>query len=89
MLSVTVLRGLGFSAVGALKGDQSALWLVYALPLTGIVGGAWFLFVNQPVALPKSSQELFDTSAAAVRRRFELVVGRYASLRRRLAGAQA
>jgi len=89
MLTITALRGLGFSAVSTLKTDDAALWLVYALPLAGIVGGAWFLVSNQPVALPPNAQQRIETGGAALRRQFEQILARYGDWRRRLAGARA
>ncbi len=53
-VSVTLLlRGLAFSGVSSLKSDPNAVYVVYALPLSGIILGGWFLIRNQPVSLPK------------------------------------
>ncbi len=49
-----VLRGFAFSGVSSLKSDPNAVYVVYALPMLGIAFGSWFLYRNQPVALPKS-----------------------------------
>lgn len=53
-VSVTLmLRGLAFSAVSTLKSDPNAVYIVYALPLAGIILGSWFLIRSQPVSLPR------------------------------------
>ncbi|MCG6857700.1 MAG: LPS export ABC transporter permease LptF [Salaquimonas sp.] len=89
MLLVTILRGTAFSAVAATKGDESIVWLVYALPLIGIVGGSWFLVTNKPVGLPRVVQERVDASGALIKRWTADIAGRYFGWRRRLVGARA
>lgn len=89
MLVVTLLRGLAFSAISATKGDDSVVWLVYALPLAGIGGGIWFLAANKPVALPRNVQARFDTASVKLNARVSALTGRYLDWRRRLAGARA
>lgn len=89
MLLVTALRGFGFSAVGATKGDPSMVWLVYTLPLGGIILGSAFLLSNKPVALPKSAQDRIDATNAAIRRQVLALSERYLDWRRKLVGARA
>lgn len=89
MLVITLLRGLAFSAVSATKGDGAAVWLVYALPLSGIAGGLWFLTTNKPVALPRNVQARFDAAGAAFNARIAVAASRYLDWRRKLAGARA
>ncbi|MCB2049339.1 MAG: LptF/LptG family permease, partial [Novosphingobium sp.] len=89
MLVVTALRGFAFSAVSATKGDSTMVWLVYALPLIGIVIGSVFLVTNKPVALPRTAQERIDASNAAFKRRVLAIFERYLGWRRRLVGARA
>lgn len=47
-----VLRALGIAAVGAAKTEASAIWLVWALPLVGIVLPAFFLVTGRQIELP-------------------------------------
>lgn len=89
MLVVTILRGVGFSAISAIKSDAGAVWLVYALPLSGIGFGAWFVFRSQPVMLPKPVQQRIDAASFAINNRTEALQARYWAWRRRLAGASA
>ena len=89
MLVVTILRGVGFSAISAIKSDAGAVWLVYALPLSGIGFGAWFVFRSQPVMLPKPVQQRIDAASLAINNRTEALQARYWAWRRRLAGASA
>ncbi|MFZ1815714.1 MAG: LPS export ABC transporter permease LptF [Rhizobiaceae bacterium] len=83
MLSVTLLRGVAFSAVSASKADASAVWLVYALPIAGIVAGTWFLVSNRPVSLPASWQKRIDANNAAIEQRIASLNARYLAWRRR------
>jgi lipopolysaccharide export system permease protein len=69
MLFVTVLRCMGFFAVGTLKGDGGSVLLVYALPLVGIVFGSWFVFNNKPVELPPGIRKRVDAVGIAITRR--------------------
>jgi lipopolysaccharide export system permease protein len=89
MVLLTVLRGMAFSAVSATKGDESAVWLVYALPLGGIVFGAWFVLRNEPVQMPRRLQAHADKASVAVAQGFQRVYGSVSSWRRRMAGARA
>lgn len=89
MLVVTILRGIGFSAISAIKSDAGAVWLVYALPLTGIGMGTWFLVRSQPVVLPKPVQARVDAMSLAINNQTEMARVRYWAWRRRLAGAGA
>jgi lipopolysaccharide export system permease protein len=88
MMIVTALRGMGFSAVSATKGDAAAIWMVYALPLCGIIIGGWLLVANKPVALPRDMQARLDRFGLATSQRAELIFERYLQWRRRLAGAR-
>ena len=89
MLVVTILRGAAFSAVSASKSDASAVLLVYALPLSGIIGGLWYLTRSRPVALPVPVQQRFDALALQMNRRAEALQARYLAWRRQRAGARA
>lgn len=89
MLVVTILRGIGFSAIAATKGDASISWLAYALPLSGIVLGTWFLVTGRPVELPPAAQMRVDTANLAIARRFDAIMDRISKSRRRSAGAGA
>ncbi|MEZ5791295.1 MAG: LPS export ABC transporter permease LptF [Nitratireductor sp.] len=85
MLTVTFLRGLAFSAVSASKSDESAVWLVYLLPLIAIVVGSYFLVQNRPVQLPAEWQKRIDAASLALDERVTLLRERYATWRRRSA----
>lgn len=89
MVIVTALRGMGFSAVAATKGDDATVWLVYALPLSGIILGGWLLIASKPVVLPKTLQARVDEFALAMSRRSEEFSNRYLRWRRRISGARA
>lgn len=88
MLVVTVLRGVAFSAVSSLKSDPSAVWLVYALPLTGIAFGGYMLARSRPIALPRRVQERIDRNNLILQQKANEIQQRYIDWRRRLAGAQ-
>ncbi|MEM7462458.1 MAG: LptF/LptG family permease [Pseudomonadota bacterium] len=89
MLVVTILRGIGFSAIAATKGDASIVWLVYALPLSGIVLGSWFLITGRPVELPPAAQLRVDSVNMAIAKRFDALMERMPMSRRRAAGVRA
>ncbi len=89
MMVVTILRGLGFSAVSASKSMVDAVWLIYTLPLAGIVVGGWLVLHNKPAALPQAVQMRFDIAAASLRNRVLSIGDQYRTWRRRLAGARA
>lgn len=89
MLVVTILRGVGFSAIAATKGDASIVWLVYALPLSGILLGSWFLVTGRPVELSPSAQMRVDAANAAIATRIDAVMDRILKTRRRAAGVRA
>lgn len=89
MLTATILRGLAFSAVSSLKSDASTLWLVYALPLSGIGASAWVLAHGRTVSLPISVQRRVDPAATAILRQFSDVANWYLAMRRRLSGIRA
>jgi lipopolysaccharide export system permease protein len=89
MVIITLLRGLGFSAVSSTKGDEAVVWLVYALPLAGILLGAYLVFANRPVMLPRGMQTRVDNWGLAVSRRTDEFASRYLQWRRRIAGASA
>ncbi len=83
MLSATVLRGLAFSAVSSLKSDPSAILIVYALPLLGILGASFALYRGKAVALPKTMQDRIDLSTLAIQRQSAMIFERYLAWRRR------
>ena len=89
MLTAAFLRGLAFSAVSSMKSDPSAVILVYALPIAGIVISIWFLATGRPVALPRAAQARIDMTLAQTQARFADVGQRYLALRRRIAGVRA
>ena len=89
MLIVTILRGVAFSAVSATKSDPSAVFLVYALPLSGILGGGYMLARSRPIALHPALQAQLDRSNAAMRGGFERLGRRYLAWRRRMVGARS
>jgi len=89
MLVVTLLRGSAFSAVSALKSDPSAVSLVYALPLAGIIGGGWMLARSRPLVLPQKMQARIDRNNEIVRQKGQELIDRYVAWRRRLAGVRS
>ena len=89
LITITLLRGMTFSAVSATKADASIVFLVYALPVSGILFGGWFLLQNKPVVLPKNLQSRFDAFTMSISQRNEEIMSQYLRWRRRLAGAGA
>jgi lipopolysaccharide export system permease protein len=89
MLVATMLRGLAFSAVSATKTDPAMVWLVYALPLSGIAGGTWMLVRGRPVSLPKTWQDRIDAATQTARGKITEAGERYLAWRRRMAGVRA
>jgi hypothetical protein len=89
MLVATMLRGLAFSAVSATKSDPGMVWLVYALPLSGIAGGTWMLVRSRPVSLPKKWQDRIDLATQSTQAKVTEASERYLAWRRRLAGVRA
>ena len=84
--STMVLRGFAFSGVSSLKSDPNAVYLVYALPLIGIVFGGWFLARNEPVSLPKPVFVLIDRMQIQMTNQFEQMRASYIAYRRKQAG---
>lgn len=80
---VLLLRGLAFSGVSSLKSDPNAVYVVYALPLAGIVLGSWFLVRNQPVALPKSVTDWTTQQQLKIAGKFEQLRTNYIQYRRK------
>jgi lipopolysaccharide export system permease protein len=89
MLTATILRGIAFSAVSSLKSSASAVFIVYALPLAGIVVAAYVLYRGKPIALPRTMQDRIDNSTLAFQRRLADWTSRYMAWRRRMAGVRA
>ena len=84
-----VLRGLAFSGVSSLKSDPNAVYVVYALPLLGIVFGGWFLYNNQPVALPKTALRWMDAQQGKMSSYIEQKRLGYIAYRRKQAGVNS
>ncbi len=66
LLVVTLLRGSAFSVVSSTKADDDFVWLVYALPLSGILAGSWYLITSRPVTLPTAVQARVDAAGEAL-----------------------
>lgn len=88
-LSVIIARGLGFSAIDALKTDPDAIYLVYFLPLSCIAFGGWFIFTNKPAALPKSVSDRLERNNDLVLQKYQDLNEHYRRFRRRLAGVKS
>ncbi len=84
--STMVLRGFAFSGVSSLKSDPSAIYMVYGLPLIGILIGGWFLVRNEPVALPPALVKWIDAQQSRTARQFGKIRLGYIEFRRRRAG---
>lgn len=89
--SITVIaaRGLGFSSISALKSDPSAVLTVYALPLSCICFGIFFVLANRPATLPKSVVDQIEVMNGRLADRFEVLQVRYKNYLRRRAGVEA
>ncbi|MEM7067851.1 MAG: LptF/LptG family permease [Pseudomonadota bacterium] len=88
-VSVVIARALGFSAISAIKSDPSAVWYVYALPLSCIAFGAFFVFTNRPANLPKPMMDRIDKNNAIIAAFFETQYERYKMFRRNRAEAKS
>ncbi|MDJ0613482.1 MAG: LptF/LptG family permease [Rhizobiaceae bacterium] len=86
---LVVARAMGFSAVTALKTDPAAVIYVYALPLSCIAFGAYFVFSNKPAELPKSAGDRIDRLTGNLSEFFSRYFEAYKQFRRRLAGVKA
>lgn len=84
-----VLRGFAFSGVSSLKSDPNAVYVVYALPLIGMMFGGWFVVRNEPVSMPKSWSAYLGDKQLLLSNWMEQVKIRYISYRRRSAGVQS
>lgn len=80
-----ILRGFAFSGVSSLKSDPNAVYVVYALPMLGILFGGWFLIRNQPVALPKPVAHWITKRQIWANAQIEVLYGNYVEFRRKRA----
>jgi len=85
---VTVARIFGFSAVSALKSDTASVLSAYLYPLGCIVFGAWFVFTNRPVSLPKPMADKVEDFNGKIANKFEDYQRLYLQYRRRRAGVE-
>ncbi|MEM7216080.1 MAG: LptF/LptG family permease [Pseudomonadota bacterium] len=85
-ISVIVARGLGFSALSALKADPGAVIQVYALPCVCILFGTYFIVTNKPASLPKSLSDRLDRMYGKISSYIEAFQERQRQHRRRRAG---
>ena len=88
VISVVIARGLGFSAISALKSDPDAVFYVYALPVSCILFGSYFVFTNKPASLPKSMANYVDEVSGKALVLYENLQKRYRLYRRRRAGVK-
>ena len=86
---VLILRGIGFSGVSSLKSDPNAIYVVYAMPIIGIVFGGWFLAFNRLVALPKSLSDFIDRQTLKASVQFERIHATYLEFLRHKAGVNS
>lgn len=85
---LVIARGLGFSAVTALKTDPTAVLWVYALPISCIAFGLYFVIKNKPAELPKSLGNRLDSLITYLINQFESWSANYKRFRRRMAGVE-
>ncbi|MEM9278438.1 MAG: hypothetical protein AAGA76_07675, partial [Pseudomonadota bacterium] len=76
-------------AISSLKSNPDAVMYVYALPISCILFGAFFVFTNRPAALPKPAADYFDRLNGKLATSFEELQERYKRYRRRKAGLEA
>lgn len=88
-VSVVVARGLGFSAISALKTDPNAVYYAYGLPICCILFGAYFVFSNKPASLPKPIVDHIDRFEGKISSKFQEFQTRYKKYQRRKAGIEA
>jgi len=87
-LSVVIARGLGFSAIDAVKVDPSAVYFVYILPLACIAFGAWFIARNRPATLPKAAIDRIEKNNEFIAGKYRELAEKYRLFRRRMAGVK-
>jgi len=87
-LSVVIARGLGFSAIDAVKVDPSAVYFVYILPLGCIAFGSWFIMRNRPATLPKVVIDRIEKNNDFIIGRYKELTEKYRLFRRRMAGVK-
>lgn len=85
-VTLIAMRGIGFSAVSALKSDPGAVIYVYGLPLSCIVFGLYHIAKNQPVMLPAAASRKIEEAGIAISKRNEAMLEAYKQFRRRMAG---
>ncbi len=83
---IIILRGFAFSGVSSLKSDANALYLVYGMPLSGILFGGWFLIKNRPVALPKTYSDWIERKQMRTSEQIERIYSNYLVFLRKRAG---
>jgi len=84
---ILVLRGVAFSGVSSLKSNSNALYVVYGMPIFGIIFGGSFLIFNRPVALPKSYSSYVGRQQLRISEQFERKYASYLLFLRKRAGA--
>ncbi len=89
VIAVVIARGAGFSSVTALKTDPDAVLMVYALPISCILFGSYFVVRNRPATLPKPVVDVLDTQNERLLETLRGWNARYLSFRRRIAGVDA
>ncbi len=83
---IIILRGFAFSGVSSLKADANALYLVYGMPLSGILFGGWFLIKNSAVALPKTYSDWIERKQMRTSEQIERIYSNYLVFLRKRAG---
>jgi lipopolysaccharide export system permease protein len=70
VLICLALRGAGFAAVGAARGSEAAILLMYLVPLAGIGFGLYAVSRDARMRIPRFVEALWDRAAAAGARLF-------------------
>jgi len=87
-IAVIIARGMGFSAITALRSDPSAVYYVYALPIGCILFGGYFVFTNRAASLPKSMADKVEKFNLAITAKINRLQSSYKAYRRRRAGVK-
>lgn len=83
---LVIARGIGFSAVSALKSDPTAVIYAYGVPLSCIAFGAYCVITNKPAQLPKQLSQRLDRFNGHILAQVEQLNTAYKLYRRRRAG---
>ncbi len=86
-LLAILLRGLSIVVINGSRNNPDSMFLIYALPLTGIIIPSIYLFLGKQMVLPVFVQNWFDDVQLWLENKFSTVRDRYILYRRNRGGA--